>query len=224
MDLQQQSLSKPSRKQLAYDGIKEKILSCEFQPGSFINEQILCDELNLSRTPVRDALVRLEKEGLVVIRPKIGTQVTELKLNDINRIYEVRLLLEPYALRRYGAKLDKERLEEFRKLMLDTELAHHDPAYYYDLDDKLHWFIMEAMSNRFLLATYSNIKSLDRRLRVLSGEKVQNRIEDTFKEHVRIIDKCLIEDWEAAANEMTKHLDAARVAAFQLIVDNESDF
>ena len=109
--------AKLSRKQTAYEYVKEKILSCEYEPGAMMNEQSLCDELVLSRTPVRDALSRLEQEGLVSILPKKGFVVTAMKLGDVNRIYEVRLLLEPYALRRYGHKLDRGELESLRTRM-----------------------------------------------------------------------------------------------------------
>lgn len=215
---------KLSRKQVAYEYIKEKILSCEYEPGALMNEQQLCDDLDLSRTPVRDALGRLEQEGLVSIIPKKGLVVSDLKLNDINRIYEVRLLLEPYALRRYGHKLDRTRLAQFQELFSDLDRVQSDPTYYYDLDDQLHGFIIQAMPNRYLLDTYENIKNLDRRLRVLSGSEVENRIADTCREHLDIVLACLREDWEGAAEAMKKHLEASRVASFYLMIDDETGF
>ena len=214
--------ARPTRKQTAYDYIKKKILSCEYEPGSFMNEQFICDELELSRTPVRDALSRLEQEGLVSILPKKGFLVSELKLNDINHIYEVRLLIEPYVLRRYGPKLDQGRLRQFRDMMSGTGWDGYSFDDYYSLDDDFHGFIMGALSNRYLIETYENIKNLNRRLRVLSGSRVENRIANTYREHGEIIDACLKNDWEGAANAMIKHLEAARVAAFYLIVDSES--
>lgn len=210
------------RKQAAYEYIKEKILSCEYEPGALMNEQQLCDDLELSRTPVRDALSRLEQEGLVSILPKKGLVVSDLKLNDINRIYEVRLLLEPYALRRYGRKLDHARLAQFQELIADLDRIQNDPHYYYDLDDQLHGFIIQAMSNRYLIDTYENIKNLNRRLRVLSGSGVENRIADTCREHLDIVRACLREDWEEAAEAMKKHLEASRVAAFYLMIGDET--
>lgn len=215
---------KVSRKQAAYDYIKEKILSCEYEPGSLMNEQQLCDDLELSRTPVRDALGRLEQEGLVSIIPKKGLMVSDLKLGDINRIYEVRLLLEPYALHRYGNKLDRARLTQFQELFSDLGRVQSDPTYYYDLDDRLHSFIIQAMPNRYLLDTYENIKNLDRRLRVLSGSEVENRIADTCREHLDIVLACLREEWENAAESMKKHLEASRVAAFHLMINDETGF
>ncbi|MCC8067404.1 MAG: GntR family transcriptional regulator [Clostridiales bacterium] len=211
--------NKPLR-QTAYEYIKAKILSCEYAPGTYINEHQICEEMDgISRTPVRDALGRLEQEGLLEIMPKKGILVTALNFSDINRLYEVRLLLEPYVLRRYGAKLDPVELNRFAEIMADPGRIHSDSAqyYFYDLDDQFHGFIMNALPNQYLLGAYDNISNLNHRLRVLSGNVVENRIRDTFAEHLLIINACLAEDWEAAASAMTEHLENSRVATFHLI-------
>lgn len=215
--------TKQARKQIAYDHIKGKILSCEYEPGSYLNEQSLCEELGLSRTPVRDALSRLEQEGLLVIMPKKGIQVSDLKLGDINRIFEVRLLLEPYALRRYGEKLNREKLEEFRNVMSSVDLHEHNAQYFYDLDDQFHRLIIQAMNNRYLTETYDNIKNLNRRLRVLSGSRVENRIAATSREHIEIISLCLERRWDDAVNALTRHLESSRVASFHLLIGEDED-
>lgn len=213
-----------SRKQTAYEYIKEKILSCEYEPGAMMNEQSLCDELELSRTPVRDALSRLEQEGLVNIMPKKGLMVSALKLGDINHIYEVRLLLEPYALRRYGCKLDQKELRRFRQRMEEQVATAGRVSDQYELDDAFHMMIMRAANNRYLISTYENIKDQSLRVRVLSGNEVENRLADTFKEHTAIIDACLQEDWEGAAQAMTRHLENARVAAFPFLIGEDVEF
>lgn len=210
--------TKPTRKQAAYEYIKEKILSCVYEPGVIMNEQAICDELDLSRTPVRDALSRLEQEGLVNIMPKKGFIVTALKLGDIDRIYEVRMLLEPYALRRYGHKLDRKELERLRELTEEQASGRGQTGNFnYALDDALHDLIMGATDNRYLLDTYENITNLNLRVRVLSGRQVENRLEETFQEHTDIIDACLRQDWEGAAQAMIRHLENARVAAFPFL-------
>lgn len=214
--------AKLTRKQVAYEYIKEKILSCVYEPGVVMSEQTLCNELNLSRTPVRDALGRLEQEGLISIMPQKGFVVTALKLGDINRSYEVRLLLEPYALRRYGNRLDRKELEHLRGLM-EEQAAIGGPSNSrsYDLDDTFHDMIMMATENRYLIDAYENIKNLNLRIRVLSGRQVENRLTDTCQEHIDIIDACIREDWEGAAQAMTRHLEKARVAAFPFLIGDD---
>ncbi len=210
-------------KQYAYDFIKKKILSCEYAPGQHLNEQQLCEEMNgISRTPVRDAVSRLEQEGLLNILPKKGILVSELRISDINRIFEVRMLLEPYVLRRYGNRLDTDRLRYFSQIMSDYTKVPSDS--FYDLDDQFHGFIMHAMHNQYLMDTYKNINNMNQRLRMLSGSLVENRLSDTFAEHRAIISACQQKDWDSAADAMTLHLEASRISTFQLIVENEENY
>ncbi len=97
---------KISLKQQAYQTIRTKILNCEYAPNSYLNEEQLCKEINVSRTPIRDALSRLEQENLIKILPKKGVVVAPLNINEINMIYETRILLEPYILATYGNRID----------------------------------------------------------------------------------------------------------------------
>ncbi|MCD8364084.1 MAG: GntR family transcriptional regulator [Lachnospiraceae bacterium] len=221
-----QHVKNKSLRQTAYEYIKRKILSCEYEPGMFLNEQQICDEMGgISRTPVRDALGRLEQEGLLNIIPKKGIMVSDLKLNDINSIYEVRLLLEPYVLRRYGSRLDPVKLKRFEEIMSDPGRASSDSQYYFfDLDDQFHGFIMYSMKNRYLNDAYSNIYNMNQRIRVLSGTNVQNRIAATFAEHLEIVEACLAKDWEKAALSMSSHLRNSMTATFQMITENAQKF
>ena len=95
--------AKLSLKLQAYQYLKTKILNCEYRPNEFLNEQKLCAEMgNISRTPMRDALGRLEQEGLITILPKKGLMVSGITEEDVHSMFEMRLLVEPYALRTYG--------------------------------------------------------------------------------------------------------------------------
>ena len=210
-------------KQYAYDFIKKKILNCEYAPGLHLNEQQLCEAMDgISRTPVRDALSRLEQEGLLNILPKKGIIVSELRISDINRIFEVRMLLEPYALQRYGNRLAPDQLAYFSQVMSDYTKVPYDS--FYDLDDQFHGFIMSSMQNQYLLDTYQNINNMNQRLRTMSGNLVANRLSDTFTEHMAIINACRSQDWKGAAEAMTRHLEASRISTFQMIVENEGNF
>ena len=100
---EQDAQAKLSLKLQAYQYLKTKILNCEYRPNEFLNEQKLCAEMgNISRTPMRDALGRLEQEGLITILPKKGLMVSGITEEDVHSMFEMRLLVEPYALRTYG--------------------------------------------------------------------------------------------------------------------------
>lgn len=88
-----------SQSEVAYRILKEKIVNLELPPASLLNEAELMAELDLGRTPIREALQRLALENLVVILPRRGTIVADLNLSDLQKIFEVRLELEVYAAR-----------------------------------------------------------------------------------------------------------------------------
>ena len=84
------SQSKLSLKLQAYQYLKTKILNCEYRPNEFLNEQKLCAEMgNISRTPMRDALGRLEQEGLITILPKKGLMVSGITEEDVHSMFEM---------------------------------------------------------------------------------------------------------------------------------------
>jgi len=93
-----------SRTEFALASIKQGILSGRFTPGQALVESEIAQELGVSKTPVREALKTLEMSGLVVVRPYSGTRVRELTMSDAVAIYDLRLLLEPEAVRRSVAR------------------------------------------------------------------------------------------------------------------------
>ena len=148
-----ENTTKPSLKLQAYQYLKTKILNCEYAPSQFLNEQKLCAEMgNISRTPMRDALGRLEQEGLITILPKKGLMVSPITDEDVHSIYEVRLLVEPYALRVYGAQLPRDELEHFVTLMQHPELMLDFCAE----DDAFHELLISSLPNRYLRSAHGS--------------------------------------------------------------------
>lgn len=209
-------MKKESLKTQAYNIIKHKIVTCEYEPNSLINEDILRNEVGVSRTPVRDALSRLEQEGLITILPKKGILVSGLSISDINMIFEVRFLLEPYALRNYAHMLPEETFLGFLNELLSNS-ENSGSQEYYDFDDRLHKIIVETIPNKFLLHTYDLIQTQNRRYRIMTGQVQTERIADTGREHMELLKACLRRDWEMAAERMTNHLQASKNATFNLL-------
>lgn len=213
-------MPKTNLKTLAYNTIRQKIVTCEYAPGTFLNEEILTDALQLSRTPVRDALSRLEQEGLVEIKPKKGIAVTSLSVNDINMIFEVRNLYEPYILLNYGSLLPVDKLQEFYNIFFhknaDSE-CFQDNDYFYELDSAFHLMIVNSCPNSYIQQNYSMIRTQNERFRYMTGNVSNNRLEDTFREHLDIIRPCLQKNWKEAAEKMVFHLEESKRATFRLI-------
>lgn len=216
-------MPKTSLKTLAYNTIRQKIVTCEYAPGALLNEEILTSDLNLSRTPVRDALSRLEQEGLVQIKPKKGIMVTPLSINDINMIFEVRNLYEPYILLNYGPLLPTERLKEFYNIFLhqdpDSECFQNND-YFYELDSDFHLMLVNSCPNIYLQHNYNLILTQNERFRYMTGNLSNNRLVDTFKEHLAIIRPCLENNWKEAAEKMVYHIEESKKASFQLVFNS----
>lgn len=206
--------AKQSLKLQAYNYLKTKILRCEYAPNEFLNEQKLCEEMgNISRTPMRDALGRLEQEGLITILPKKGLMVSGVTASDVRSIFEVRLLVEPYALRTYGQDLPRKDLLEFSDLM-------HNPEKIEDFckaDDDFHTLMVSTLSNKYLRAAYDSIFGQNTRFRIMTGNVGMIGKSETCEEHLAVLDAALAGNWNAAADAMEAHLTLARDKAAEVL-------
>ena len=204
-------------KTLAYTQIRRKIVSCEYAPGSNLNEEMLTSALGLSRTPVRDALGRLEQEGLVEIRPKKGVTVTPLTVTDINMIFELRRLYEPFILENYGHLLPAERLNEFYQIFQtppeDGFESERSSLAFYDLDEDFHLMIVQSCPNVYIRRSSEMIRTQNERFRHMTAATYVKRLEDSYTEHLEILRACLAQDWNDAAERMRIHIEKSRVAA-----------
>lgn len=212
-----QSLKKETLKLKAYNFIKEKIISCEYAPNTLLSEESLRNEINASRTPIRDALSRLEQEGLIIIMPKKGIMVSGLSISEIHKIFEVRMLFEPFALQNYGYKIHQDKLKQYYDFFSDPKNIL-DKDRFYHVDDELHYLIIKAMNNRYIEQTYDSILNQNLRFRVLTGKETDQRLKDTSQEHLKILDLCLQQNWESAAKAMYDHLEISKKATFGLLL------
>lgn len=210
-------MKKETLKQQAYNIIKEKIINCEYLPNMVLNEEKLGDEIQASRTPIRDALSRLEQENLVKILPKKGIMVAPLTIREINKIHEARMLIEPYAISQYGNKIPHEKYESYFQIFQKKLGEFRDDDKIYEYDNRLHQDIVDATDNEYFINIYERIFWQTRRLRILSGVKSENRLSETQIEHRKIVECCLREEWDAAAEAMKEHLQYSRNASFEAV-------
>ncbi|MDI9455874.1 MAG: GntR family transcriptional regulator [Spirochaetota bacterium] len=192
----------------AYDLIKDKIINCVYRPGEMINEERLIEELNLTRTPIRDALGRLEQEGLVQIRPKRGILITPLDFQKVSDLLEARLMYETYAIREYGKCMKEEDLISCFVAIQDS-MDNSDDDILNPVDSKLHSLIIQAVPNAHIRSSYESVdiflKRLRIRLRILTGESRQHS-EISQNEHLEIVKACMKKDWALAETALRDHL------------------
>lgn len=184
--------------------IRQRIIDGLLPLGSALSEVALATDLGVSKTPVREALLRLSKDGLVEILPQRGTYVFRLDARQVRALTVMRELLERKALvmaapahRELGAALAKVVAAMERALPLD------DPQDYRRLDDAFHQTIIDAAENEFLADAYDRIAFRVQALR--SGlARVRERNQRSFAEHGRLADLIAAGDM-AAADELLGH-------------------
>ena len=154
---------------------------------------------------MRDALGRLEQEGLITILPKKGLMVSGITEEDVHSMFEMRLLVEPYALRTYGADIPREQLEAYVDLM-------HNPDRIDDFcksDDDFHELLMSTLPNKYLRSAYDRITGLNTRFRIMTGKVSMINREQTCEEHLMILEAAVRGDWDTAADALQQHLEQA---------------
>ncbi len=203
-------------KEKAYISIKEDIISCKLAPGSLINEREVAEKLKISRTPLREALIRLEQEGLVEIIPQRGVFVSNISVKVILELYQIREVLEPFIVRLATPLACQKKLDQFRNSFLNildkgniAEVNSHENL----LDNQFHSFLAESCGNNSLEQIIANIRIQTNRIRILSCRN-SHRLQKAVEEHVSIIDAMLECDEEKAARIMRTHILRSRHAAF----------
>ena len=207
-----------SLKQMAYDTLKQKIVSCEILPGTLLTEDMLCDMLKASRTPVRDAISRLEQERLVSIKPKKGIRVNRVSMNNIQELFEIRILFEPYIVSAYGNRIHDETYARFIQQFERPDCTREE---LFRLDNEFHQLFFSASDNRYFQSIFETIQDQVIRYRILST--AGKRLETTQNEHLAIARRCILGDWQGAAEAMRRHIENSKLAIIDYVIDTNRD-
>lgn len=137
--------------------IRERIVNLYYQPGDPLNEAKLAKELRISRTPIREALIRLSSEKLVTIIPHSGARVSDINLHDFRALIEIRLILERGAVRLAALKANNDQIHRLEKLNIKVQQAdYEDISTMIDYDAQFHKIIREV-ANNFYLSDYLSV-------------------------------------------------------------------
>lgn len=190
----------------AYQMIKEKIIKTELLPGSVIREADLMQELDLGRTPIREALKILQTENLVVVKPRRGIFVSDIAITDLAQIFEVRLELAALAARLATKRITPGQLKRLRDLAAQyEEINHQDKNSLIRIDERFHTLIAEASHNEFLRQNLEQYYNLSLRIWYLAiGLASPEDIDVTA--HLDLLEAIESKDAEKAAETITKHI------------------
>ncbi len=196
-----------SLKDKAYAAIKEAILSLQFEPGQPLVEEELARQLGVSKTPVRDALYDLERDGLVTKILFKGTYVTEITARDAVEIFQLRAVLEGLAARLATPLLSSAELDEAEGLLEAANQARErgDLLLCSQLGERFHKLILSKADNGRLFSILNNLDDQMRRLRSVS-DRITGRLEKSSREHRRTLAALRAGDALGAEQSMRDHM------------------
>ena len=193
----------------AYVAMRDLIVRLELAPGTALREDELMRSLALGRTPLREAVKRLALEGLVEVRPRSGTYVTDVEASDIVHIAEVRAELEAQA-----ARLAAKRMDDTQRAVaavLDAELRAIEGTTgidaYMRLDERVHHFVWEAAGNPYLLDALERLWALSLRIWHLVLERVA-ALPAAVHEQRALLEALVAGDARRAGARMREHVQA----------------
>jgi DNA-binding GntR family transcriptional regulator len=204
----------------AYQQIRQRILDNHWPPGHRALEQEVAEQLGMSRTPVREALLRLQNEGLVEVIPRHGVRVLPVSDIDMQEIYQILTALECMAAELVAARQpsakDLAPLVDATKAM-DKALKADDLDAWAAADERFHQHLVDLAGNRQLQATVLNYWDRAHRARMFSLRLRPKPVNST-KEHMQMVERLRAGDPEGAARVTRAHRERARhelVAIFE---------
>lgn len=195
------------RSETLRETIEERIATGEYAPGMRLDESELAEEFGVSRTPIREALIQLDSEGLVEMRPRRGAVVVEVSPQRLCEMFEVMAELEGMCARLAARRLSAEDRAELVAAheASQSALQGDDPNTYFYLNERFHHAIYSASHNQFLI---EQARQLQRRLRPYRRMQlhVRDRVKASFEEHDGITQAIIAGDGERAAQLLRDHV------------------
>ena len=186
---------------VVFNTLRQAILRGELKPGERLMEIQLANKLGVSRTPIREAIRKLELEGLVLMIPRKGAEVAEITEKNMRDVLEVRKALEELAVQLACDKITKKAAEDFKKILKSKDITEIAEA-----DVRFHDIIYMATDNQKLIQLLNNLREQMYRYRVeyLKREEAHPQL---IAEHAEIIEYISKGEKKAATDIMCKHID-----------------
>lgn len=202
----------------AYVELRDRIVTMQLVPGTVLREDELMREMEVGRTPLREAVKRLALENLVAVQPRRGTFVAEVEAADIVNITEVRAELEGYAAELAAQRLDENHRAAAEALLREVEglAAPDDPDWLMRFDERIHRFTWEAAGNPYLGETLERYFTHSLRIWYLVLERLPG-LGHAVHDQTHLLEALLAGDGDRARHIMREHvLDFQReiLAAF----------
>lgn len=190
----------------AYHLIKKKIIMLDMLPSQVIDEQELMSSLDLGRTPIREALLQLAKEDLVTIVPRRGMFVSDISITDLQKIFEVRVVLEGLCARLAAERATNEQVAEMEALLDQLEtISSNDVAALMESDSRFHELLYQSADNEFLCKMLERLYAPSLRLWHLVLERLSD-VKDAIEQHRKIVEAVEVGDGDRAEALIRQHV------------------
>lgn len=199
---------KQSAADRAYQYILQEIVENRLMPGSPIIEQEIADQLNISRTPIREAMKRLEVEGLLISLPYQGTLVATLTTEDIREICNLRSMIELWSLKQGFSLITEEELDHIESLFNEA-ISPFDPEKYYVADVMLHKLIVNKARSKRLQNMLNTLDVQIMRFRKATTTS-SHRFSKSYQEHIEIINDIRNHNYEKCVADLEQHLQLVK--------------
>lgn len=207
---------------VVFQTLRQAILRGELKPGERLMEIHLAQKLGVSRTPVREAIRKLELEGLVLMIPRKGAIVAEITVQDLEDVLEVRMALEELAVKIACKRITQEQLEEIKRRSAEfcKTLYGDDVAACAQADMAFHDAIYEATGNRRLVQILNNLREQMYRYR-MEYLKDRNMYQVLIAEHEAICEALSCHDREKAGMAIRIHIENQKESIINSLKEKE---
>lgn len=200
---------RPTLANRAYDDLKALFQNGTYPPGDFLTEGELAKRLKMSKTPVRTALTRLEMDGYVTVSPQQGIVVREPSIREIVDLFDIRMALETFVVRRLAGNLTPEQTARLRENLDAQGRAVKDRSNEAAtrLDTEFHLLLCEFLDNREILQAMERLRGKLHRIILGIQTRSPERMMDGWREHEGIAEAVNQGRGEQAAQRIVQHLE-----------------
>lgn len=202
----------------AYSEIKQAVIELKFKPGDVLRESAIGEELGVSKTPVREALIKLEHDGLIQLIPFRGALVTGYEPEDIREILELRAILQSECVRRVAREFDTRLISRLQENVSESQQAadEGDIRRVATLFDEFDEIILARIDNRRVMSLIRNLQDHMMRIGQLTTE-IPGRTEKSIRQHGAIVEALNNGDEDAASAAMKGHIESVMIEEIEAL-------
>lgn len=203
------------------DRLRNALLAGEIKPGGRIKVAALEKTFGVSHIPIREAVRRLESEGLIIAQPQRAAVAAGVDLDDLSGLYDLRQIIECSVIRRSVSSMTDEQVEHVRLSLarLDGASEDHDSPAFWELHTAFHWSLVEPGASAWIQRVLDQIWLASQRYVRLFVEKT---VEDAMRDHHELYECCLQRDGDRAAAVLEHHLDRTESVVRASLVAGEA--